>query len=62
MRKEVLDNIFKQFLVQPLIKPIMDRPTELVDVESSEIDEDHLMIVQDEERQTKRSRPASYLG
>ncbi len=45
-------------MVQPLIKPIMDRPTELVDVQSSESDEDRSVIVEDEERKTKRSHPA----
>jgi hypothetical protein len=53
-RQKVLDNIFKQFMVHRLIKPIMDRPTEIVDVESSESDEDRLVIVDDEERQPKR--------
>ncbi len=60
MRQNVLDNIFKQFMVHPLIKPIMHRPTETVDVESSESDEDRLVIVEDEERKPKTVRPAAY--
>ena len=39
----------------------MDRPTETVDVESSESEEDRLVIVENEEHQPETVRPSAYL-